>query len=416
MATKTFYSVSEVTQYIKSMMDTDILLSNINIQGELSNVKYHYSGHIYFTLKDEQAVIKGVMFKSKANQLPFTMENGMKVILRGYVSVYEPSGQYQVYVDSMKKQGTGDLYEAFEKLKVKLAAEGLFDASKKKQLPLLPRTVAVVTSATGSVIRDILHVLSRRFPNFHLVLYPVRVQGKEASGEIVRAIQTINRCIPADVIILARGGGSIEELWPFNEEVTARGIFESRIPVISAIGHETDFTIADFVADLRAPTPSAAAELVMPDKESLIQTVTDRQERLLNAVKNKLGRTREMLSSLSEKRLKMPLTHRLDQFRLKCDHMTGMMANHMTSVIRENRNLIKEMSVKLDAMNPVNTMNRGFAVVVHTKNGNLIKSIEDTEKNERLKIYLTDGTLESIVLEKENLPMDKLFKEVRKSE
>lgn len=410
MTSKTFYSVSEVTLYIKRLMDTDLLLSNIYIQGELSNVKYHYSGHVYFTLKDETAVIKAVMFKSKADRLSFALENGLKVVVRGYVSVYEPSGQYQVYVDAMIKQGTGDLYEAFEKLKTKLAEEGLFDASKKKKLPLLPKTIAVVTSATGSVIRDIIHVLSRRFPNFHLILYPVRVQGKEASGEIVNAIQTVNRCIPADVIILARGGGSLEELWPFNEEATARSIYESRIPVISAVGHETDFTISDFVADLRAPTPSAAAELVMPDKEALKQTLQGQQERLYNAVSNKLGRTRELLSNVSEKRLKTPLMHRIDRYRLRCDHMTSLITVNTQNLLREKRSRLTGLVSKLDAMNPVNTLNRGFSIVVDSKSGNLIKSTDDVEPEDLLKIYLSDGIVESGVLGKQKLSREDLFK------
>lgn len=416
MASKTFYSVSEVTRYIKGMMDTDILLSNIYIQGEISNVKYHYSGHVYFTLKDEHAVIKAVMFKSKLSQLSFTLENGMKVVVRGYVSVYEASGQYQVYVDAMKKQGTGDLYEAFEKLKTKLAAEGLFDVSVKKNLPFLPELIAVVTSATGSVIRDIIHVLSRRFPNFHLVLYPVRVQGKEAASEIATAIRTINRCIPADVIIVARGGGSLEELWPFNEELTARSIYESRIPVISAVGHETDFTIADFVADVRAPTPSAAAEIVMPDKESVIQTIMDKQERLLQAVLNQLKRNREAVMGISENRLKMPLMHRMDQYRLKCDHMTSMMINHMISTVQENRNTITGLALKLEAMSPVNTMKRGFALVVRTKDGTVLKSVDDVEQGDQLSVLLADGTVESEVCRKKKIQQDELFGEVIKSE
>lgn len=412
MTSKTYYSVSEVTQYIKSMLDTDSLLSNIYIQGELSNVKYHYSGHVYFTLKDPFAVIKGVMFKSNVNRLPFRLEDGLMVTVRGYISVYEPSGQYQIYADAMKKQGTGDLYEAFELLKAKLDKEGLFDPSKKKKPPLLPEKIAVVTSATGAVIRDIIHVLSRRFPNFHLILYPVHVQGKEASGEIARALRVINDKNLADVIILARGGGSIEELWPFNEELTARSIYESRIPVISAVGHETDFTIADFVADLRAPTPSAAAEIVMPDKEALVQTITDRQERLLYAVLNRLMRTREWVMNLSENRLKMPLTYRLDQYRLKCDHMTTLMINRMTATVQEHRNRIVGLSSKLDALNPVNTMNRGFAIAVHTKDGSILKSVDETEPGERLRIFLRDGTVDSVVSGKEKHMQGDLYEEV----
>jgi len=406
---KTFYSVSEITRYIKSMMDTDVLLSNTYIQGEVSNVKYHYSGHVYFTLKDENAVIKAVMFKSRSGLVPFNLENGMKVIVRGYISVYEGAGQYQIYVDAVKKQGTGDLYEAFEKLKAKLESEGLFDIAHKKKLPFLPETIAVVTSATGSVIRDIIHVLGRRYPNFHLLLYPVRVQGKEASGEISDAIQTINERRLADVIILARGGGSIEELWPFNEESTARSIFASEIPVISAIGHETDFTIADFVADHRAPTPSAAAEIVMPDKDVVVKAVKDKRDRLVSALLNQIRQRRKDLDGLSEERLKMPLLHRLDQHRLKCDHAQTLLVNRTGSLLRENRNKLDGLVGQLEAFSPAGTVKRGFALVLRNKDKQLVKRAVDTKEGDVLDILLTDGIVRANVLDINISDEKKLF-------
>jgi exodeoxyribonuclease VII large subunit len=259
-------TVSQLTKYIKQLFSYDNLLSNVCVTGEISNFKLHSSGHMYFTLKDEHSVIKCVMFKTYNRRLRFKPEDGLKVIIRGYVSIYEAGGSYQLYPEYMEPDGLGDLYLAFEQLKQKLEREGLFSAEYKKRIPFLPARIGVITSPTGAVIRDIMNVLFRRFPNVVLKIFPVMVQGEGAGKQISRALDMINKARAADVIILARGGGSLEELWPFNEEILARSIFKSEIPVISAVGHETDFSISDFVADLRAPTPSAAAELVVPEK------------------------------------------------------------------------------------------------------------------------------------------------------
>ncbi len=416
MVLKAYYSVSEITRYIKGMLDTDILLSNVSIQGEISNLKLHYSGHAYFTLKDEQSVIKAVMFKSKNIQLNFKLENGMKVIVRGYVSVYEATGQYQIYVDNVKQLGTGDLYIAFEKLKEKLSAEGLFEQNRKKKLPVLPETIAVVTSATGSVIRDIINILSRRFPNFHLILYPVKVQGKGAAEEIAAAISQINKLKLSDVIIVARGGGSLEELWPFNEEITVRSIAASCIPVISAVGHETDFTISDFVADVRAPTPSAAAEIVMPDKEAVKKIISEQKDRIIQAMMNNLNHKKEVISRLSENQLKMPLIYRLNNNILKCDHLTSILVHNMTVKLQDYKNKINGLTVKLDAMGPLNTLNRGFSLVLNDRDNNILKSVNEVLTGDTLNVLLADGTIKAVVQSKNEGRPENLFEEVLKNE
>ena len=263
MQMRNILTVSELNKYIKTLFSRDMVLSGLWVKGEVSNFKNHYSGHMYFTVKDENSLIKCVMFKANASGLKFMPEDGMKVIIRGYLSVFERDGQYQLYAEEMQPDGVGSLHIAFEQLKKKLEAEGLFAASAKKRLPYLPQSIGVITSSKGSVIRDIINILSRRFYNVAIKVYPVQVQGEQAAGQISAAVRRLNELELADVIIIARGGGSLEELWAFNEEIVARSIYESRIPVISAVGHETDFTISDFVADMRAPTPSAAAELVM---------------------------------------------------------------------------------------------------------------------------------------------------------
>ena len=262
-------TVCELNNYIKDVIDNDMMLNNVYIKGEISNFKNHYSGHMYFTLKDEKSLIKCVMFKSYTGNLDFVPKDGMNVVVLGTVSVFERDGVYQIYVKGMEEDGMGALYKAYEQLKEKLQDEGLFDEKYKKKIPMLPTSIGVVTSSTGAVIRDIINVTTRRFPKVNIKLFPSQVQGKGAAQTIVKAIEYFNFEKNVDLIIVARGGGSLEDLWPFNEEVTARAIFKSEIPIISAVGHETDFTIADFVADLRAPTPSAAGELAVPSLDEV---------------------------------------------------------------------------------------------------------------------------------------------------
>ena len=271
-------TVTELTTYIKQLVDSDMLLSNVWVTGEISNYKHHTSGHMYFSLKDQGAVIKCVMFRTQNSRLKFRPEEGMRVLARGYVSVYPQGGAYQLYVDDMQPDGIGALYMAFEQLKKKLEAQGLFDAGRKKKIPELPRAVGVITSPTGAVIRDIIHVLNRRYPNTRIFIYSAAVQGPEAAGQLIEGIRCFNTKKNVDVIILARGGGSIEDLWPFNDEDLAIAISKSEIPIISAVGHETDYSISDYVADLRAPTPSAAAELVMPEKKALKEALATNEK------------------------------------------------------------------------------------------------------------------------------------------
>ena len=281
-------TVSDLNKYIKNKVDEDEFLNNVYVKGEISNFKHHYTGHMYFTLKDDKSLIKCVMFKSSTSTLTFVPKDGMKVLILGTVAVYEAGGIYQIYCKAMQEDGIGDLYKAYEELKNKLEREGLFDKLHKKKIPLMPKTIGVLTSQTGAVIRDIINVSTRRNPNVHIKLYPIPVQGKGAEVKIVEAIKTMNELKLSDVIILARGGGSIEDLWPFNEEIVARAIYESEIPVISAVGHETDFSISDFVADLRAPTPSAAAELAQADVYELKLKIESYRNRYRQSLKKKI--------------------------------------------------------------------------------------------------------------------------------
>lgn len=281
-------TVTELNKYVKSKFAEDEALQNVYVKGEISNFKNHYTGHLYFTLKDENSLIKCIMFKSFAERLKFVPKDGTKVVVFGTVAVYERDGVYQIYVKAMKEDGLGDLYTAYNELKAKLEKEGLFDKKYKKSIPFMPEKIGVLTSKTGSVIRDIINVSTRRNPNVYLRLYPVPVQGTGAGEKIASAIRVMNEKKLADVLIIARGGGSLEDLWPFNEECVARAIFESELPIISAVGHETDFTIADFVADLRAPTPSAAAELAVPEINKIEETIRNYQNRYRTALKKKV--------------------------------------------------------------------------------------------------------------------------------
>ncbi|HJV31848.1 MAG TPA: exodeoxyribonuclease VII large subunit, partial [Bacillales bacterium] len=300
MQEQKYLTVHALTKYIKRKFDVDPHLQNIFVKGEISNFKQHSSGHMYFTLKDEKARILAVMFSSHSRSMKFSPENGMKVILRGEISVYEPSGQYQIYVKEMRPDGIGDLYLAYEQLKQKLELEGLFAKENKKAIPLFPKRVGVITSPTGAAIRDILTTIKRRFPIAKVLVFPALVQGEQAAPSIVHAIEKANMMSNIDVLIVGRGGGSIEELWAFNEETVARAIFRSEIPIISAVGHETDFTIADFVADLRAPTPTGAAELAVPHIDELMERVLQRQTRLIRAISEKIRFKKEHLNRLKK--------------------------------------------------------------------------------------------------------------------
>jgi len=393
MTSTNILTVSEVNKYIKDMISRDGILSGLWVKGEISNFKNHYSGHFYFSLKDEKSVLKCVMFRSNASLLPFVPEDGMKVIIRGYVSVFERDGQYQLYAEEIQPDGIGALYIAFEKLKKKLEAEGLFDAAKKKKLPYLPKAIGVVTSSTGAVIRDIINVLSRRFYNFNLKLYPVQVQGEQAAGQIAAAVRRFNELDNVDVIIVARGGGSLEDLWPFNEEIVARSIYESRIPVISAVGHETDFTIADFVADVRAPTPSAAAELVMPERALVENRLDSLKLRLRNAVMKKTAMERLLLRKIEGSvAFRQPL-NKIYQERMLLDVQKKYMQKALSALNTNYRNKLSLLAATLDTLSPLKSLARGYSITKSKKDGSLVRSVHAVSIGDRLEINLMDGRL-----------------------
>jgi len=392
-------TVTETNKYIKDLMSKDNVLRGLWIKGEISNYKHHYSGHMYFTLKDENSVIKCVMFKNSNMYLKFVPENGMKVIAGGYISVFERDGQYQLYVQEMQPDGLGSLHIAFEQLKRKLEEEGLFDPAHKKKLPFLPRSVGVITSSTGSVIRDIINVTRRRFDGMNIKILPVAVQGTTAAGEVASAIRKLNEQKCVDVIIIARGGGSLEELWAFNEEVVARSIYDSEIPIISAIGHETDFTIADFVADVRAPTPSAAAEIAVPEKQILIQSIDDFRKRLKKSLYRLIEYNRTRLNALKgSAALSQPL-NRVYQERMRLDSLNRQMYHGLKLNLEKNMGRFSMLAAKLNALSPLSVVSRGYSIV-RDIDGNLIKSINDVNKDQNLIIDVTDGKIDCIVTDK----------------
>lgn len=387
---KPILTVSEINSYIKTLMDHDMILNQVLVRGEISNFKLHYSGHMYLTLKDDQSVVRAVMFRGANRTLKFKPEDGMKVIVQGKITVYERGGQYQLYVDHMQPDGIGALHIAFEQLKAKLQKEGLFDETKKKPLPQYPRKIGVVTSATGAAIRDILNVLARRFPYASIAIYPVLVQGEQACHQIVRGISYFNQDRKADVIITGRGGGSIEELWAFNEEAVARCIAASDIPVISAVGHETDFTIADFVADMRAPTPSAAAELAVPSQVELRDKIYNFQSRLIYLMNKDIGDRREHLKRLKQSPLFRNPMDKVNQYRLLLDALHKDLINHTTVQLKMRREMLAGLCGKLDALSPLAVLSRGYAVVKRKAN-QLIKSVNGVSPGEEIDIRVSDG-------------------------
>lgn len=397
MTIKNVLSVSELNKYIKDLVSRDIILSGLWVKGEISNFKCHYSGHFYFTLKDEKAVLKCVMFRSHAASLPFIPEDGMKMLIRGYISVFERDGQYQLYAEEMQPDGVGALYVAFEALKKKLQGEGLFDEDRKRKLPYMPGSIGVITSSTGAVVRDIINILSRRFYNVNVKVYPVQVQGTQAAGQIAAAVRRLNELNNVDVIIVARGGGSLEELWAFNEEIVARSIYESNIPVISAVGHETDFTIADFVADMRASTPSAAAELVMPERTLVENRLDSLKMRLRNAAVKKTAMERLALKRLCESIAFRQPYNKIYQERMLLDVQKRYMQKALVALNSTYKNKLSLLAARLNTLSPLNSLARGYSIVKSEKDDTLIKSIKTVEVGDRLEVYLTDGRLNCIV-------------------
>ena len=383
-------TVSELNSYIKEKIAEDEALNAVVVKGEISNFKNHYTGHLYFTLKDDKSLIKCIMFKSYAERIGFNPKDGMKVMVFGSVSVFERDGIYQIYVKAMKEDGIGDLYEAYEKLKADLEKEGLFDESHKKNIPLKPNIIGVLTSSTGSVIRDIINVSTRRNPNTYIRLFPVPVQGKGAAEEIANGIKIMNEKNLADVLILARGGGSLEDLWPFNEEIVARAIYNSEIPIISAVGHETDFTIADFVADLRAPTPSAAAELANPDIYELKNKINVYRERYRISLKKKLELMKLQYNKILSSRIFTdPLRDINNNYQL-LDKYNKEMETSIKLKWKESESEFAKKVARLDNLSPLKTLMRGYCFT--EKDGQIINSSKSLEKNDEVEIKFFDGT------------------------
>ena len=389
-------SVTELNSYIKNKIADDEYLNNVLVKGEISNFKNHYTGHMYFTLKDENSLIKCIMFKSYAQKLEFMPKDGMKVLALGGVSVFERDGVYQIYVKAMQEDGVGVLYKKYEELKHRLEEEGYFDVAHKQKIPKMPKTIGVLTSQTGSVIRDIINVSTRRNPNVHIRLLPVPVQGDGAAEKIADGIRIMNENKLADVLILARGGGSLEDLWPFNEEIVAHAVYNSKIPVISAVGHETDFSISDFVADLRAPTPSAAAELAVPDIYEVKQKINTYQNRLrLSLVKKVEIMKLRYEKCMSSRVFKEPLRNINDNY-LKIDTYIKRLESCIQAKQKEKKTKYVELVSKLDALSPLKTLTRGYSLV--EKNGEIIKSVNDVKSEDKIDIRFVDGVKEAKIL------------------
>ena len=388
-------TVSDLNRYIKDKIADDEYLNNILIKGEISNFKNHYTGHMYFTLKDENSLIKCIMFKSYATKLTFMPKDGMKVMILGGVSVFERDGVYQIYVRAMEEDGLGDLYTKYQELKARLEEQGFFDEEHKMKIPQMPRIIGVLTSQTGSVIRDIINVSTRRNPNVYIRLLPVPVQGEGAAEKIANGIEYMNRNKLADVLILARGGGSLEDLWPFNEEIVAHSIYNSEIPIISAVGHETDFTIADFVADLRAPTPSAAAELAVPDIYEVKRKIDTYQDRLRNSLMKKV----ELMKLRYEKCMasvvfREPLRKVNDNY-LKVDNYIKQLESVVKTKQEKEKTKYIELVAKLDALSPLKTLYRGYTIT--EKAGKIIKSKDELKSEDLIEIRFIDGKKQAMI-------------------
>ena len=390
-------TVTDLNKYIKGRIDNDEMLNNVLVKGEISNFKNHYTGHMYFTLKDENSLIKCVMFKTYTTHLSFMPKDGMKVIILGGVSVFERDGVYQIYAKAMKEDGLGNLYVAYEELKNKLSNEGLFDEKYKKPIPFMPKTIGVLTSNTGAVIRDIINVSTRRNPNVNIRLYPVPVQGSGAGEKIAEGIEFMNKNKLADVLIIGRGGGSIEDLWPFNEEVVARAIFNSKIPIISAVGHETDFTIADFVADLRAPTPSAAAELAVANIDDVRENLRAYNNRYKVSLKKKIELMKMSYEKCMTRQAFKNPTQKINEKYMLIDMKVKSLQNSILLKIKEDKTKFVKEVAKLDALSPLKTLTRGYSII-SKQDGRIAKEVKDLSQGEKVSIRLSDGKVDAQVL------------------
>lgn len=389
-------SVSQLNRYVKSIIEGDKNLASVYIGGEISNFTNHYkSGHLYLCLKDEGALVRAVMFRVYAEKLKFRPENGMKVIVRARISLYEKDGSFQIYIEEMQPDGIGALQVAFEQLKKRLAAEGLFDENRKRPLPRYPSRIGVITSPTGAAVRDILNVLDRRYPIAKVILAPVLVQGDGAPPQLIKALQFLNETRAADVIIIGRGGGSIEELWAFNDEGVARAVAASQIPVISAVGHETDFTICDFVADLRAPTPSAAAELAVPDQKQLLSRLAQMQGIARQGVLATLTAAGHRLKVTQSRRcLTTPLFY-VEEQAMHLDYLTRSFVHAAQACLSESDRRLASVSAKLDALSPLKVLSRGYSIPYAGEK--VIKSVHDVTSGEKIKLRVSDGNVKCTV-------------------
>ena len=389
-------SVTDLNNYIKGKFIEDEFLNNVLVKGEISNFKHHYTGHMYFTLKDENSLIKCVMFKTYTPHLNFVPKDGAKVMVLGTVSVFERDGVYQIYAKAIKQEGIGDLHAEYEKLKAKLEQEGLFDEAHKKKIPFMPKCIGVLTSKTGAVIKDIINVSTRRNPNVYIRLYPVPVQGQGAAEKIAKAIEVMNEQNLADVLILARGGGSLEDLWPFNEEIVARAIYNSKLPIISAVGHETDFTIADFASDLRAPTPSAAAELAVPDIKEIELKLKGYENRFQNALRKKV----EVMKLRFEKCMKTSVftnpLQKVNENYMLLDKQVKRLENSINLKIKEKKTYMVEWITKLDTLSPLKTLTRGYSIVSYE--GKMVNSAKTLKEGDKVDLRFADGQREATIM------------------
>ena len=393
-------SISQLNAYIQGKLDGDPLLGSVAVRGEISNYKLYPSGHHYFTLKDEGAALKCVMFKGNAMRLRFRPENGMKVLAMGKVSVYPRDGAYQLYCTALTMDGVGDLYAAFEQLKKKLAAQGLFEQAHKKPIPKFPGTIGIITSSAGAAVHDMLRILRKRYPLTKVRLLPVRVQGSEAPGEIADAIAFANRHNLADLLIVGRGGGSMEDLWAFNEEIVAHAIYRSKIPVISAVGHEPDVTISDFVADQRASTPSNAAEIAVPDMRELQRMLQESSARLLQGQLRRMERLEQRLKQLSEKRVLTDPVAYLEDRKLQLDYAQQRLLSVAQRRVEGDRQRFIRVATTLDALSPLKVLGRGYAMA-QAANGTVLRSSQQVEEGDQIRVQLGQGSLSCTVNSKE---------------
>ncbi len=389
---KNVWSVSQLNGFVKNWIASNKALSRVYVRGEISNFKAHFSGHLYLSLKDESASIRAVMFKSAAGKLRFRPENGMKIVALGQIAVYERDGQMQLYIEEMQPEGIGALQIAFEQLKQKLEAEGLFAPERKKTIPSFPKHIGVVTAPTGAAIRDILQILRRRYPQAKVTLYPALVQGEQAPPDICRGITYFNEHFPVDVLIVGRGGGSVEDLWAFNDESVARAIAASHIPVISAVGHEVDFTISDFVADLRAPTPSAAAELCTPDVVHLRQQLITRYRMMKQHVDRKFKHERDALERINNKRVFRSPYDFLNAQNLRLDGYSKRLVSEIELLTEKEQGRFSRLCAKLDALSPLQVLSRGYALV-SDECGKPMKTVADFTVGDAVRLRLRDGNV-----------------------